>query len=68
MRYKYVWSVWQFILNNKCVMRAEVKNHLMKEFNLTKDQAEDAAQSSLRALMRRNMIKRVGFGTYCVNE
>jgi hypothetical protein len=49
-------------------MRAEVKNHLMKEFNLTKDQAEDAAQSSLRALMRRNMIKRVGFGTYCVNE
>jgi hypothetical protein len=66
--YKYVWSVWKFILANKCAMRIEIKKYLMKEFGLTMDQAEDAASSSLRALRRRGMIKRIGYGMYCVNE
>jgi ribosomal protein L25 (general stress protein Ctc) len=49
-------------------MRIEIKKYLMKEFGLTMDQAEDAASSSLRALRRRGMIKRIGYGMYCVNE
>ena len=53
---------------NKCAMRIEIKRYLMKEFNLNNDQAEDAVSSSLRALKRRGMIKRVGYGMYCVNE
>lgn len=66
-KYKYMEEVLSFIARNKCVTRHMVKVFIMNTFNLNDKKAEMATQSSMNSLLKKNLIKRIGIGVYCIN-
>jgi predicted DNA-binding transcriptional regulator len=65
-RVKYMWRVYDLIRERGCVAWKVVVDTLAREFNLETKKAERAATSSLKALLKRNLIEKRGYGTYCI--
>jgi len=60
--------IYSIIQSYKCVKRVIIIDTISKEFNITKDKAEDIVDKDLKRLIKYGLIERKGNGFYCVKQ
>jgi predicted DNA-binding transcriptional regulator len=62
---KYIQPIMDVIRAKGCATRRHIIDELIRQFKLSKKQAERAATEALESLLKRGVIARKGRGVYC---
>jgi predicted DNA-binding transcriptional regulator len=62
---KYIQPIMDVIRAKGCATRRYIIDELMRQFKLSKKQAERVAAEALESLLKRGVITRKGRGVYC---